>query len=80
MIKNISLKGCASYPKIQDAVIEVAKEFEPGQDFHIFNLRMKVHNQYSLTLSYKQTRDALYRVRESVAISHNGRGWYRWDF
>ena len=44
---------------------------------HINYVRLACHDQEGKTLSYKQTRDALYRVRvKGAAIQHIGKGVY----
>ena len=67
-------------PAIQNMVIQAASDYLLEQSFHIDNLRLYIAIQHNKPLSYKQTRDALYRVRQRVAVTHKGRGWYRWEF
>lgn len=80
MKEYISCSEADATPAIQDMVVQAAGDFRLEQKFHINNLRLYVAIQHNKALSYKQTRDALYRVRQRVAIAHAGLGWYRWEF
>ena len=67
---------------IQTQVLSVARCYPPGYDFHIENLSIEAAQRFRLNLpySYKQVRNALYRLRVGgQVIKHNGRGWYCWD-
>lgn len=47
-------------------------------EFHIYELSLTVNQFFGNEYSYKQIRDALYRMRHKRGIEHCGRGWYRW--
>lgn len=66
--------------KIQEIVVKTAKNYEPGQSWHLNQIRLEVALSHEISLSYKQTRDAFYRVRTRIAITHRGNGYYAWDF
>lgn len=62
---------------IQDVLYFQACEVR-GCRFHVNALRLRLAFR-GLFLSYKQARDALYRLRVmGAAFIHLGRGWYRW--
>lgn len=63
---------------IEQNVLKIAKGFTPDQRFHINHLRWMILFRFGQNLSYKQVRDALYRVREWTLIEHTGKGWYQW--
>lgn len=67
---------------IQQQIQSCTSMFPPGYPMHITDLCKLSHSRYGLDMpySYKQIRDALYRLRvNGVLLAHTGQGWYRWD-
>jgi len=64
---------------IQDRVIHAAKQTTfPSGEFSIQHIQLKQYAENCNPLSYKQIRNALYRVKGEYAIRHDGRGIYHW--
>lgn len=68
--------GCGV--NIQQSVEMIALEFLPYGGFHINWVRFEASRRWSLYLSYKQVRDALYRLRWRFPVEHWGMGLYKW--
>lgn len=64
---------------IQDMVLRVAFDYPPGCTFHTNWLMQDIMHNYDCVLTFKQRRDALFRLRSRYVIKHIGLGWYRWD-
>jgi hypothetical protein len=45
--------------------------------FHIEFVQMVAFFRFGVLLTYKQVRDALYRLRDRNPITHHGFGWYK---
>lgn len=54
---------------IQDMVAQVALDFQPYGGFHLDWVRVAVWRRYGVALSFKQTRDALYRLTHGVWVN-----------
>lgn len=64
---------------IENRVLKQAKFCPPGGVFHIQHIIFLDTWDGHETLSYKQVRDALFRIREWALIRHVGKGWYEWE-
>lgn len=64
-------------PTIQDMITRVAGDYYSIGYFSINFIRIDVLLLYGIPLSYKQTRDALYRMRGYSGWYHTRRGRYR---
>lgn len=64
---------------IEDMVLKIARRFSPDVKFPITVICWMAVWEFNRNLSYKQVRDALYRMREWSLIRHNGEGMYQWD-
>lgn len=58
----------------------VISQFERVGGFHINWVRVGVYLEYGISLSYKQARNALYRLRSFGGILHYGCGVYGFVF
>lgn len=64
---------------LQDACYHYAA-WEACGRFHINHLRFWYLSCSGVLLTYKQVRDALYRLRRlGVRLQHIGEGFYRWQ-
>lgn len=69
------------YRTIQEIVLLAALDTTDRHDyFSVDAIRLEIGIKQQKFLSYKQVRDALYRLRtvQNVSIEHVGRGKYRW--
>lgn len=51
-----------------------------GKSVSIFVLQLHIAIFFSRLFTYKQVRDALFRVRDRLNIIHVGNGMYRWGW
>lgn len=63
---------------IQDMVLDVSRSCPPGAVFHNLHVRQQICQSFKKELTYKQARDALYRLRYMHPVEHLGQGWYEW--
>ena len=69
---------CRSYPSIQSKVKLLIRY---AGYTHIQVLQVGVYLLFGLPLTYKQVRDALFRLRLTLyPVRHLGCGWYCLDF
>lgn len=66
-------------PLIQDMVLCEALTFLDQDVVPIHAVRVAVLNRYGCNLSYKQARDAFFRLRDRWPVKHIGGGFYKWD-
>lgn len=64
---------------IENEIYRAVLEYTPQEYIPLHALRVSLHNSRGLTLSHKQARDGLYRLRAKVPIVHLGQGVYKWD-
>lgn len=64
---------------IQDSVYDLAKKSTfPSGEFAIEHIQVQQYATFQDCYTYKQIRDALYRMREMNEYKHTGRGVYQW--
>ena len=64
---------------IQERVLSMAKSATfPSGEFAIAHMQIEQYAACGDCFSYKQVRDALYRMREYNDYKHVGKGVYQW--
>lgn len=74
----------ADHDSLQSCVLYFASKVTYQGEFSIHNIRLQVYREtHGIALSYKQVRNALFRMRENPYYHgqeyfHIGRGVYSW--
>jgi hypothetical protein len=64
---------------LQGIVLISALDCTSFPRFHNLQIWLIIYTKFNINLSYKQIRDALFRLRNYYCIRHIGRGWYVYD-
>lgn len=66
---------------LQQSIYQCALEASTVNEFSIEGIRWRAYFEYDLVLSYKQVRNALFRMkaRGALPIRHIARGTYKWE-